>query len=99
MGIVNVKGLSKFVLPLALIAMPAIAQAQDVVASLARGVLVVTAEGRRVGVIDSLIGPKDAPEAVKVVMETRVVKVPVSTLSASDKKGRVVTSMAYRDIR
>jgi len=91
----------------ALLATPAVAEeASAPVAATASapvqlrsGVLVVTSSGRRVGLIDRVVGPNDAPTAVKVIKEMQIVQIPVATLTASGVKGRVITSMAYSDIR
>lgn len=87
------------------LAAPAFAQdaaptavAQVTAPALQNGMVVISSDGRRVGVIDSLVGDKASPTAVKVIKEMRVISIPASSLSVSGK-GRVVTTLAYKEIR
>ena len=74
-------------------------QASSEMPELRRGMLLMSADGRRVGRIDRVLGDENAPTAVTVIKGMKIVTVPADTLSASDRSGRVVTSLDYRDIR
>ena len=73
--------------------------AQDQQLDLRPGMLLVSAEGRRVGRIDSVVGDEAAPTAIKVIKGMKIVTVPANTLSPDEESGRVMTSLSYRDIR
>jgi hypothetical protein len=93
-----------FAVSLFALSMPAFAQATGpavapvAAPTLRSGILIVSSDGRRIGVIDSVVGDKASPTAVKVIKDMHVVIIPVSSLSAGDK-GRVVTTLAYKEIR
>jgi len=63
------------------------------------GLLLFSAEGRRVGRIDSLVGDRNAPTAVRVIAGSKLVTVPADTISAGDKPTRVNTSLSFKEIR
>ena len=92
---------------LAMLASPALAQTAAPAAAtpaaaaldLHPGYVVVSSDGHRVGELDRVNGPKDAPVSISVVTDTAIVTIPVSTLSAGSSKGMLVTSLTYRKIQ
>ena len=57
-----------------------------------------SADGRRIGTIDRVVLDQDrSPVAVSLVVGSRFVKVPVSTLTAAN--GGLVTSLSYDEIK
>jgi len=75
-------------------AAPAPAAAVD----LRPGMVIVSSDGRRIGRIERVLGESGAPTGVTVIKDSKFVTVPAGTLS-SGEHGRVVTSLAYRDVR
>lgn len=65
---------------------------------LVEGVLIVSADGRRVGRVETISGPHDAPVAVTVIKDDQFATIPAATLSAGDH-GRVLTTLKYSEIR
>jgi len=62
------------------------------------GYLLKTADGRRVGYIDRVIAAKDGtPVSASVILDSRFVYVPYSTISANDSVA--VTSLSYAEVR
>ena len=66
---------------------------------LRRGMWLISADGRRVGRIDTVVGEENAPVAVTVIKGMDIVSIPAETLSPGEDKGKVATSLNYRDIR
>lgn len=66
--------------------------------SLRPGLLIISSDGRRVGRVERVLGDRTAPTGVTVIKDSAFVTVPARTLSAGEG-GRVVTSLAYREIR
>ena len=93
-------------LPLALFtvalgAVPAVAQtnAPAAATSLRSGLLLVSADGRRVGRIERIVNDAaGAPVSAAVIVDSRFVYVPVGTISAAEG-ARVTTSLSRADIR
>lgn len=63
-----------------------------------QGMLIVSADGRRVGRIDSVVGSSVTPTAVTVIKDDKFATILASTLSSGDH-GRIMTSMKYNEIR
>lgn len=80
-------------------AAPAVQTAEAGAFAVRRGQLVFSSEGRRVGRVEVLVGDAGAPSAVKVIKDSKLVSIPVSTLSAGDRDTRVNTTLAYKDIK
>jgi len=78
---------------------PAVQSAEAGAVAVRRGQLVFSADGRRVGRVETLVGDAAAPSAVKVIKDSKMVSIPVSTLSTGDRDSRLNTSLAYRDIK
>jgi hypothetical protein len=81
-------------LALALVAAPAFAQGVAVKS----GDLIVTADGKRLGRVDTVTVQGGAPYAVSVIYDSKFVKIPVSTLT-SGEGGRLQTSLSRDDVR
>ena len=67
--------------------------------SLRVGRLIVSAEGRRLGRVESLIGDRAAPTAVRLILNSKFVTIPVDTLSAADRPNVYKTSLTYAQLR
>ncbi len=84
-------------------AAPAVAQDAPAAAaqavSIRTGMLVFSSDNRRIGRVEVVVGDKNAPTAVKVIKDQRMVTIPASTLSAGDTASRLKTTLAYRDAK
>lgn len=61
------------------------------------GVLVIAADGRRIGRVDRVIEIGDAPVSVSVIYNGRIVRIPVDTLSNSDRG--LVSTLSSQEIK
>jgi hypothetical protein len=64
---------------------------------LTEGALIVSADGRRVGRVETITGAPASPVSVTVIKDDQFATIPASTLSAGDH-GRVMTTLKYSDI-
>lgn len=81
-----------------LAATPALLHAQTPT-DLKAGRTLVTSDGKRVGQIDRIVADQSGdPRSVAVILGSRFIYVPASTLSSGDN-GRVMTSLTYKDVR
>ena len=62
------------------------------------GMVVYSADGRRIGKIYELVGDRDAPTAIKIIWNSKMISIPADTLSAGDRDTRVKTSLTYDQI-
>jgi len=81
------------------LAQDAASVATQTIENLRTGRLVISAEGRRLGRIDSLVGERGAPTAVRLIFNSKFVTIPVSTLSPADRPNVFQTSMSHKDLR
>lgn len=70
------------------------AQAENT--GLRAGVLLSTADGHRLGRIEDLTGPENAPTTARIIRDDHFIYVPVSTISQVDKS-HFTTSLSYKD--
>jgi hypothetical protein len=103
--------LNKFVVSVASAAtllLCGVASAQDATASapaaaaanfpLHSGATLKSADGRRIGFIDQVVSAKGGqPTAVQVILDSRIVNIPASTITAVDKS-HFTTSLSYKDV-
>ncbi len=62
------------------------------------GVMLKSADGRRLGFVDTVDTGKDgAPLSAQVIIGQRVIHVPASTITAIDKS-HFTTSLSYKDV-
>ncbi|TZG28889.1 hypothetical protein [Sphingomonas montanisoli] len=81
---------------LALIASaPAFAQG---VASLKTGAILVSADGKRLGRVDTITSKDGAPVSLNLIFDSRFVHVPASTVTAGED-GRLTTSLSRDEVR
>lgn len=81
------------------IAQDAVAATAPAALTLRSGMLLTSVDGRRIGRIESLVGDKSAPSAVKVIKDLKMVVIPTATLTAGDSASHIVTSLKYSDVR
>ncbi len=60
---------------------------------------IVSAEGRRLGRVDALIGDRAAPTAVRLILRGKFVTIPVDTLSADGNSDAFKTTLTYAELR
>ena len=77
-------------------AAPAPAEAQAAV-DVKTGVLVVAADGRRIGRVERVFSYNGAPQSVSVIYNGRLVRIPVSTLSNSERG--LVSTLTSKEIK
>lgn len=71
----------------------------EAVTDLKPGRTIVTSDGKRVGQIDRIVADSaGAPQSAAVILESRFIYIPASTLTAGDN-GRVTTSLTIKDVR
>lgn len=75
---------------------PAAAEAPAAV-QVKSGVLVVAADGRRIGRVDRVISVDGTPVSVSVIYSGRVVRIPVATLSNSERG--LVSTLSSQEIK
>lgn len=78
------------IIALGLVATPVMAEttapaAPAAPAAIKEGVVVFSAEGRRIGRIDRIKSAEGAPTAVSIIYNGRFIYIPVSTLTAGDR--------------
>lgn len=63
------------------------------------GAYLRSADGRRIGVIEDVATGRDgAPIDAQVILDSRIVHIPASTLKASDKD-HFTTSLSYKQVK
>ncbi len=67
--------------------------------NLRTGRLVLSAEGRRIGRVESLVGDRAAPSAVRIILNNKFVVIPVNTISVTEKPNVFQTSLTYKEVR
>ncbi|MEZ5744748.1 MAG: hypothetical protein R3D89_13770 [Sphingomonadaceae bacterium] len=63
------------------------------------GQMVYSADGSRIGRIYAVVGEKDAPEAIRIIVDSQMVVIPADTLSPGEKSSRTVTSLDKNELK
>lgn len=66
--------------------------------NLREGQMVYSTDGSRIGRIYKIEGDKDAPTAIRLIVDSKMLVIPAETLLPHEKKSRVFTSIASADL-